>query len=301
MNEKLVKLLRTPGGSIPVVLEKESCLTTATGEKYAIRDGVLCLIREAEMGRDLGDEKFYEDKPFGIRNWSDPEEVEAGVENEFKQLAVNTGKNDLIADIGCGSGRISNYLSMHGYKNVVSLDYSFTSVRMVKENSHNLCIWGNILDLPLASQAFDLVISTGVIHHTPDPQRAFAECARIIKLGGRFYVKLRNIHSPYGYLFKSYGAFLRFCEARRPLRWLSEIFGFGVYRLTRKLFYPNLPRRPKHELRGKYENLFIKKLITFFSTRQVKKMIASNGMEIEYGHKTSFTHRQHFYVARKPE
>lgn len=301
MNDKLFPLLRTPGGGSKITMKDQSRLVAASGEEYPVKDNVLCLIAEAERGRDLGDDRFYEEKPFGIRDWSDADEVEAGVEVEFKELAALTQKDALTADIGCGSGRISNYLSIKGFSNVLSLDYSYASVKMVEENSRNLCVWGNALELPLATNAFDLVITTGVIHHTPDPVRAFAESARVLKPGGRFYVKLRNIHSPYGYLFKTYGAVLRFCEARDSLRWVSEWFGFGVYRLTRKMFYSYLPKRPVHELRGKYENLYIKKMITFFSTRQVKRMITENGLQIVYGHKTSFTHRQHFYVLTKKD
>jgi ubiquinone/menaquinone biosynthesis C-methylase UbiE len=170
---------------------------------------------------------------------------------------------------------------------------------MVKRHSTNTCVWGNNLTLPLASNSFDLVISTGVIHHTPDPTRALAECARIVKPGGLFFVKVRNLHSPYGYLFHTYGAALRWCERTPGLRWLSDLLGFRVYKLTRAIFYSHLPRRPDNELRGKYENLFIKKLITFFTTAQVERLLRDNRMEIQYGWKTQVTHRQHFYVAKK--
>ncbi len=40
-----------------------------------------------------------------------------------------------------------------------------------------LIIQGDLLDLPLADSAFDFVYSIGVLHHTPDPRRAFGEIA----------------------------------------------------------------------------------------------------------------------------
>lgn len=270
-----------------------------SGEKFPVIDNVLCLIRESDRGDDLGDKKFYEENPFGVRDWSNPAEVDAGVEKEIKDFLKDVPKDALIADVGCGSGRVSNYLSMNGFTNVVSIDYSLNSVRMVQQNSNNYCIWGNNLELPFKDGAFDYVISTGVIHHTPDPHKAFAECARIIKPGGRFFVKMRNVHSLYGYTFMTYGAVMRASEKSKAFRWVSEIFGFGVYKLVRKVFYSHLPKRPNDELRGKYENLYIKDLITFFTTPQVKKMIDTNGLDILYGHKTQATHRQHFYVCQK--
>ncbi len=298
-NASFEALLRSPGTLQSLKRVSENEFRTASGASYPVIDGIICLIPEEERGQDLGDAKFYEEHPFGVRDWSNPAEVEAGVEREIKELLAKTPKDALIADVGCGSGRVSNYMSYQGYTNVLSMDYSLNSLRMVKEHSNNYCVWGNNLEIPLASDSFDLVISTGVIHHTPDPQKAFDECCRIVKPDGLFFVKLRNVHSPYGYLFHTYGAALRFFERTRGLKWLSDLLGFQVYRLTRKLLYSHLPKRPVEELRGKYENLFIKNLITFFTTPQVKKMLARNNMEIQYGYKTTWSHRQHFYVAKK--
>lgn len=294
-----VSLLRSPRDLKPLSYRGENELVTEDGEVFPVIDGIACLIHEDQREEDLGDKRFYEENPFGVRDWSNPEEVNAGVEKEIKDLLAQIPQDTLIADIGCGSGRVSNYMSYSGFTNVLSLDYSFNSLKMVKDNSQNFCVWGNNLELPLASNSIDMVISTGVIHHTPDPIKAFEECCRVVKPGGLFFVKLRNVHSPYGYLFHTYGAALRFAEKTPGLRWLSTVFGLGVYRLTRKVFYSHLPKRPVKELRGKYENLFIKKLITFFNTKEVEQMLADNGMEIQYGYKTSRTHRQHFYVSKK--
>lgn len=295
----ITSFLRTPGELKPLKLVNENLFESDNGEKYPVYDGVLCLIKTNERGIDLGDSKFYEENPFGIRNWNDPIEVEAGVEKELKDFIAKTGKDNLIADVGCGGGRVSNYLSLKGYTNVVSFDYSLNSAKMVNQNSNNFCVWGNNLDLPVASNAFDFVISTGVIHHTPDPPRALAECCRVLKQEGLLFLKLRNLHSPYGYLFYTYGSLMRWSEKSQRMKWISELLGFKVYKLTRKIFYSHLPKRPDAELRGKYENLFIKGLITFYTTPQVKKMLADNNMEIQYGRKVSFTHRQHFYVSKK--
>ncbi len=299
IHSKLTVYLRTPGGKDELIPTSDGGYKTATGDSYPLLDGVVCGISPDDRGADLGDSKFYEDNPFGVRNWSDPTEVEAGVESDLKELVKKLPKNSLIADIGAGSGRVSNYLSLQGFTHVTSVDYSLNSIKMVKKHSQNFCVWGNNLNLPLASNSYDLVISTGVIHHTPDPERAFHECCRVIKPGGLFYMKVRNLWSPYGILFYTYGSFLRFFYKIPGLKWISDLFGFQVYRLTRKVFYSHLPKRPDAELRGKFENLFIKKLITFFTTGQVKKMLKENNMEIMYGRKTEITHWQHFYVSRK--
>ena len=297
--ENITSVLRSPGNLKPIKLVNKNLFVSDDGEKFPVYDGVLCLIKENERGNDLGDAKFYEDNPFGIRNWNNAAEVEAGVEKDLKDFIAQATKDALIADVGCGGGRVSNYLSLKGYRNVVSFDYSLTSAKMVNSNSNNYCVWGNNLDMPVSDNSFDYVISTGVIHHTPDPPRALAECCRILKPGGQFYLKLRNLHSPYGYLFYTYGALMRWSEKTKNFKWISELFGLGVYKLLRKVFYSHLPKRPANELRSKYENLFIKGLISFYTTPMVKKMLAENKMQILYGRKVSFTHRQHFYVSKK--
>jgi SAM-dependent methyltransferase len=53
----------------------------------------------------------------------------------------------------------------------------------------------DLLALPVADSAFDVVYSIGVLHHTPNPRRAFGEIARKVKPGGRLAVWLyrRNL------------------------------------------------------------------------------------------------------------
>jgi SAM-dependent methyltransferase len=298
-NNILKEALRTPGGGHKLNERSPDMFISEDGTEYPVYDGVVCGLPMDERGSDLGDAKFYEENPFGVRDWSNPKEVEAGVEKDLKDLLAKTPKDAVIGDIGAGSGRVSNYISLQGFTNVMSIDYALNSIKMVNENSNNFCVWGNILQLPVATDTFDVAICTGVIHHTPDPEKAFSECCRVVKPGGLFYMKVRNLWSPYGVLFHTYGAFLRFFYKIPALKWIADLFGFQVYKLTRNLFYSHLPKRPDPELRGKFENLFIKKLITFFTTSQVKKMLRDNNMEIVTGRKTEITHWQHFYISRK--
>ncbi len=54
----------------------------------------------------------------------------------------------------------------------------------------------DLLDLPLAERAFDLAFSIGVLHHSPDPRRAFAQVAARVKPGGRLAVWLYRRNTP---------------------------------------------------------------------------------------------------------
>jgi SAM-dependent methyltransferase len=50
---------------------------------------------------------------------------------------------------------------------------------------------------PFPSDSFDLGYSFGVLHHTPDTERALRELVRVIRPGGELKVMLYNRHSIY--------------------------------------------------------------------------------------------------------
>jgi SAM-dependent methyltransferase len=98
----------------------------------------------------------------------------------------------LVLDAGCGGGRYARLVGAHGAR-VLAVDLS-TAV----EKAAALCArlpdvlitQADLLDLPIAEGAFDLFYSIGVLHHTPDPRRAFGQIARRVKPGGRLAVWL---------------------------------------------------------------------------------------------------------------
>jgi SAM-dependent methyltransferase len=47
---------------------------------------------------------------------------------------------------------------------------------------------GDGLRLPYANESFDVVLSHSVIEHLPEAQAYIAECARVLRRGGRFYL-----------------------------------------------------------------------------------------------------------------
>jgi SAM-dependent methyltransferase len=298
MSSKVRNLLRAPDLQ-PLLDAGDQGFRAPDGQHFPILDGIIGLLREADRVADLGDGGFYDDHPFGESESLDMREVEAGVEPELKGLLHGYAKTAAILDVGCGAGRISNYLGLAGYENLVSLDFSLASLRQVRERTTNTCIWGNNLHLPFADGAFELVITSGVAHHTPEPHRAIEECIRVLEPGGRLYLRVYNRRSFYRYVHSTYGALLRQLYAKRTWRWAGELLGFALFRWVRRALYAR-PYRPSHILRGKFGNLFLKPMVYFFDRGELESLLAKHAMTIESRSQQGATHRMHCYVARRP-
>jgi SAM-dependent methyltransferase len=186
MNPDLISFLECPRcrGTLKVEADSlgglacESC-----GARYAIVGGVPRLAGESYAAS------------FG-RQWNRydvarPDEDEA-------TFRVKTGMNPrdlagrLVLDAGCGGGRYARLLGRHGAR-VVGVDLSTAvdkAAALCAEFPDVLIAQADLLDLPVAEAAFDVVYSIGVLHHTPDPRRAFAQVARRVKPGGLLAVWL---------------------------------------------------------------------------------------------------------------
>lgn len=96
----------------------------------------------------------------------------------------------LVLEAGCGMGRFAEVVQSTG-ATYVGLDYSY-AVDAAQKNVGRLpgvhLVQADIFNLPFADEVFDLVISLGVLHHTPDPRRAFACLPRVLKPGGKLSV-----------------------------------------------------------------------------------------------------------------
>jgi SAM-dependent methyltransferase len=99
-------------------------------------------------------------------------------------------RGKLVLDAGCGMGRFAEIVHNYGGQ-YVGLDYSF-AIDAARANVGQLpgvhLVQANLFQLPFADNTFDLVMSLGVLHHTPDPRRAFGSLPRVLKPGGSLSV-----------------------------------------------------------------------------------------------------------------
>ena len=95
-------------------------------------------------------------------------------------------------DVGCGTGRIAYALATLGAE-TTAVDLTELNLSFARKNTEGLGVTvrrEDICNLSFPDESFDFVWCNGVIHHTLQPDRAFAEVARIVKPGGRLFVGL---------------------------------------------------------------------------------------------------------------
>jgi SAM-dependent methyltransferase len=89
-----------------------------------------------------------------------------------------------VLDIGCG---LQPYRPM--------LDASTTEYVGVdrKHELSNPTVVGSAEALPFEDESFDVVLSTQVLEHLPDPRRALGEAVRVLKKGGRLILTVPGV------------------------------------------------------------------------------------------------------------
>jgi len=135
---------------------------------------------------------FYEAAPFPgypARDSLSTFRARAG-RSGFAQLLDRAIPGDArIAEIGCGTGQMSLFLASAD-RLIVAADLSRASLRLGAAAARRFGLTGvqfvetDLHQSGLRPDAFDVVYTSGVLHHTPDPRAAFAAVARLARPGG---------------------------------------------------------------------------------------------------------------------
>ncbi|HWS48181.1 MAG TPA: class I SAM-dependent methyltransferase [Acidimicrobiia bacterium] len=114
----------------------------------------------------------------------------------FASLAGSKGR---LLEIGCGIGVDSIQLAKCGF-DVTAVDLTESALAVAKEFAAHRDVavdfrLGNAERLDFSDGEFDVVYSFGVLHHTPDIEKAVSEVRRVLRPGGTAYVMLYHKYS----------------------------------------------------------------------------------------------------------
>ncbi len=115
-----------------------------------------------------------------------------GGKDLLQHLGPTAGHMPLVLDAGCGSGFSAKLLFRHLFKDIryVGTDIS-TAVEIAAKDITPLApesffVQSDLMKLPFDDASFDIIVSEGVLHHTPSTRTAVLELARLVRSGGIF-------------------------------------------------------------------------------------------------------------------
>ncbi len=117
---------------------------------------------------------------------------DSAVEKALLKLIGRKPVNSLL-DLGTGTGWILQLLS-NVYRRALGIDASRDMLSVARANLDKAGIvkasvrQGDIFNLPLDGQDFDLVTIHQVLHFLDEPERAIAEAARVLRPAGRLLI-----------------------------------------------------------------------------------------------------------------
>ena len=187
-----------------------------------------------------------------------------------------------VCDVGCGHGYWVRYLAGLGNvrgEDIVAVDIAPENIEELREEGFT-AMTGDAAALDLPSGEFDLTISSGVIHHTPDYRKSFSELVRVTKPGGIIYVSVYNLFHPYFWLVH---------RLLTPVRWfywhVSKKIARFVYYLALPVAQPVfLFRTGRFAPRADFEVHLMDQVFTprahLFTDRRIRELCVSENVEI---------------------
>lgn len=132
----------------------------------------------------------------------------------------------LVLDVGCGMGRFVDVVSRWG-GNVIGIDLSL-AVEAAHTNlsgrENVRILQADLFRLPFRPGTFDIVYSLGVLHHTPDCEKAFRQLVPFVRPGGRLCVWVYGKMGPW----ENFARLYRRVTVRMPRRLLHTLCHLAI-------------------------------------------------------------------------
>jgi ubiquinone/menaquinone biosynthesis C-methylase UbiE len=193
MIQSTLDLLKSTGGTSWSYIRdgKNEFIQNSTGEKYPVKDGIICFINNRSLTGNNGNYQKMYDRMAGfydlavrfyafIRKGSEKSRL-----SEYLSL-LEIGDYNRVIELSIGTGRNIKYLNPAA--EYFGVDISFGMLRQCRQKMKRLnrdisLIQAEAESLPFRDEAFDVVFSAGGFNFFNDPARAVSEMIRISKPG----------------------------------------------------------------------------------------------------------------------
>ncbi len=137
-------------------------------------------------------------------NYFNENEINRAGDQYFDIIPDELIRGKYILDVGCGTGRWSKYL-LGKAAFIECIDPSnavFAAAKLLRGHSNVRVSKAGAESIPFPDNSFDFVFSLGVLHHTPDTEKAMQSCVKKVRHGGHFMVYLYYKLDNRGLIFK---------------------------------------------------------------------------------------------------
>ena len=250
---------------------------------------------------------------FAVHNDESVRELRKEYFDIIDETIVN--KNSYMIDIGCGSGRWTDYfVDKAGFIEAIDPSEAVMVADSMLGKKDNVRVTKASVDtIPWNDETFDFGMSIGVLHHIPDTKQALINCVKKIKRGGHFYVYLYYRFDNRGFLFKAVfylSNILRLIISRLPAglkRFVCDILAVVIYwplsrfagllskmglkKLAKKIPLEPYANKPFYNLRNDCLDRFGTKLEQRFLKSEIEEMMTAAGLvNIKFGEESAFWH-----------
>lgn len=190
-------------GDLEIVDEGTKCLSCHN--LFKVENDIPLLFWPNEWDKSKKDvtdivKAFYEKTPFP--NYEELENVGDLVQKAQRSFFADllndqTPFNIRVLEVGCGTGQMSNFLSV-AHRNVFGTDICLNSLKLGQEfkKKNSLKRVGfyqmNLFKPIFKEESFPLVVCNGVLHHTSNPYAGFRSISKLVKKRGYILIGLYN-------------------------------------------------------------------------------------------------------------
>jgi SAM-dependent methyltransferase len=168
----------------------DGSLVSAEGIQYPIRNGIPRFVVDDDYVSNFSFE-WWRHRQTQLDRFSG-----LSISTDKFQSQLNFPLSELrgkrILDVGCGSGRFMDVALKAGAE-VIGIDLSYAvdaACKNLKSEPGAHFIQASVFRLPFRPETFDFIFSFGVLHHTPDCQKAFSLLPPLLKPSGHVAVCL---------------------------------------------------------------------------------------------------------------